>query len=183
MQVKMCQNNHGFHNMHFQYCALIFYIANRVTGNQYILVWKSRREKKYMCRRNRNCNVAFHSCFENLRCSLLIPKGRFGWKYWNLWQNISSTFTKGLVAHINKNIVCIVFCTDKFYIVLSFVRFALCYACCVMNSKSINLFFFCCSCRFLLYNATRSIIDSMYGEWALRFFLCLVDCASLYNIL
>jgi hypothetical protein len=69
-----------------------------------------------MCSRNRNCSVAFPSCFENLSCSLLITKGRFSWNFWHLWQNISSWFAKGLVAHINTNIGCTVFRTDKFCI-------------------------------------------------------------------
>jgi len=56
---------------------------------------------------------------------------------------------------------------DKFYTVLSFVRVSLCNACYVMNSKSINMSFFCCSCRFLLYHETLNIIDAMFGEWAI----------------
>jgi hypothetical protein len=125
--------------MHFQKSALMFCSASRVKGNQYILFWKSRREKEYMCRRNRNCSVAFLSRFENLNCSLLTPKGRFSWNFWHFSQKISSWFAKILGDHININIGCIVLCTENFYIFFSFVRVALCYACYVKNSKSINL--------------------------------------------
>jgi hypothetical protein len=104
-----------------------------------------------------------------MSCPLLIPKGRLCWNFLHLWQNISSRFAKGLVAHISTHIGCIVFCTDKLYVVLSSVCVALRYACYVMNSKSINPSFFCCSCRFLLYNAARNIIDAMFGEWAVTY--------------
>ena len=73
------------------------------------------------------------------------------------------------MTHINRVTGCRVFCTDKFYIVLFIVLVVICYAYYVVNSKSINLSFFCCSCRFLRYYAARNIVDALFGEWLITY--------------